>query len=91
MRKNTKQALVESIMAKIAPIVKESLQDERTYTISNLSNILRDMADYVDDDCADLDELKEYFSEIVNTGLFHDAEGKIIEQTDTSVTITTEY
>lgn len=62
------------------------------YKSSQLPEILRDMASYVEnleEDC----ERDYYFTMIVQTGLFHDAIGKMIGFDDdfTSVSVTTDY
>lgn len=43
----------------------------------NLPEILQSMADYVQECMANNEDISQYFSEIANTGLFHDSEGKV--------------
>lgn len=47
----------------------------KTYTKDDLKNILSQMVDYIDNTEEDINE--QYFLEISNSGLFHDAIGKI--------------
>ena len=60
-----------------------------TYNIEDLSFVLRVMASYLDG-CTE-SETQGYFQEIVNTGLFHDAMGKVVSQSESEVVVTTDY
>lgn len=65
------------------------LNDEESteqYTQEQLAEILREMASYVES-CQDY----SYFQEIVNTGLFHDAIGKVLENFGDEVNVSTDY
>ena len=61
-----------------------------TYKAEALAVILREMADYLTDNC-NQSEYAGYFQEIVQTGLFHDAIGKPVEISENSVTVITDY
>ena len=61
-----------------------------TYRSEKLADFLREMADYLSDSCTK-DEYPDYFQDIVETGLFHDAMGKPIAVTEDSVIVCTEY
>ena len=62
----------------------------RKVTAQELAEVLREMAVYVE--WSDNEEdYKNYYEEIYGTGLFRDAIGKIIEEGNEEVTITTEY
>ena len=57
----------------------------------NLPEILQSMADYVKQCVNNNEDISQYFSEIVRTGLFHDSEGKV-EKIENGVVITkTDY
>lgn len=59
----------------------------KTYERDDLASILREMASYVES-CEDT----SYFQEIVNTGLFHDAVGRVeYWMGDVEVTVSTDY
>lgn len=55
-----------------------------------LPDILEEMASYLRDSCLEQD-YPSYWKEIVSTGLFHDAEGKVAELTDRYVKVKIEY
>lgn len=61
-----------------------------TYTEDCLVDILVDMVSYVQS-CQEPTERMAYLKEIAQTGLFHDAIGKMIDVTDTEVVVTIEY
>lgn len=58
----------------------------KTYEGENLASILREMASYVEG-CRDT----SYFQEIINTGLFHDACGKVEWICGDEATVSTDY
>lgn len=57
------------------------------YKVKDLSDILRMMADYAEEQ----EDTSGYFQEIVNTGLFHDAIGKVVEDFGDEVNVSTDY
>jgi hypothetical protein len=61
----------------------------RTVSYRDLEDILNEMHDYLYGCSAE--EQRLYFMEIIRTGLFHDACGKVVDIDATRVTITTEY
>lgn len=62
----------------------------KTLTKNDLANILRECASYVEsEDNYTCNQF--YFDEITNTGLFHDAIGKVIERDIKKVIIVTDY
>ena len=74
---------------------EEGWKTERVYTGAtrkvtpeSLGGILREMADYLDDNG---EVNPDYYDEITGTGLFHDAVGKIIDVNNDELTIATEY
>ena len=76
-------------------IIKESVKNvlrENRHDIYSLPSILEEMANYaqqcIDDDD---DSIYDYFNEIVETGLFHDAVGKVTGSSNGSVTFLTDY
>lgn len=76
-------------------IIKESVKNvlrENRHDIYNLPSILEEMANYaqqcIDDDD---DSVYGYFDEIVETGLFHDAVGKVTGSSNGSVSFSTDY
>lgn len=76
-------------------IIKESVKNvlrENRHDIYSLPSILEEMANYaqqcIDDDD---DSVYDYFNEIVETGLFHDAVGKVTGSSNGSVTFSTDY
>ena len=76
-------------------IIKESVKNvlrEDRHDIYSLPSILEEMANYaqqcIDDDD---DSVYDYFNEIVETGLFHDAVGKVTGSSNGSVTFSTDY
>ena len=76
-------------------IIKESVKNvlrENRHDIYSLPSILEEMANYaqqcIDDDD---DSVYDYFNEIVETGLFHDAVGKVTGSSHGSVTFSPDY
>lgn len=76
-------------------IIKESVKNvlrENMHDVYSLPSILEEMANYaqqcIDDDD---DSVYDYFNEIVETGLFHDAVGKVTGSSNGSVTFSTDY
>ena len=76
-------------------IIKESVKNvlrENRHDIYSLPSILEEMANYtqqcIDDDD---DSVYDYFNEIVETGLFHDAVGKVTGSSNGSVSFSTDY
>lgn len=76
-------------------IIKESVKNvlrENRHDIYSLPSILEEMSNYaqqcIDDDD---DSIYDYFNEIVETGLFHDAVGKVTGSSNGSVTFSTDY
>ena len=76
-------------------IIKESVKNvlrENMHDIYSLPSILEEMANYaqqcIDDDD---DSVYDYFNEIVETGLFHDAVGKVTGSSNGSVSFSTDY
>lgn len=76
-------------------IIKESVKNvlrENRHDIYSLPSILEEMANYaqqcIDDDD---DSIYDYFNEIVETGLFHDAVGKVTGSSNGSVNFSTDY
>lgn len=61
-----------------------------TYTDDCLVDILVDMVSYVQS-CQEPTERMAYLKEIAQTGLFHDAIGKVIEVTEKEIVVTIEY
>ena len=71
--------LTESNLRKmIEESVKRALK-ETTYYGENLPEILENMADYARQCLNNGEDLSDYYREIVNTGLFHDSEGKTVD------------
>ena len=68
----------------ITKILPDALTEQ--YTQEQLAEILREMASYVES-CQDY----SYFREIVNTGLFNDACGRVSDDFGDSVTVVTDY
>lgn len=62
----------------------------RTITKKELADILRECASYVESD-DNYTTNHYYFAEITNTGLFHDAVGKVIEREIDKVIVSTDY
>lgn len=62
----------------------------RTITKRELADILRECASYVESDENYTSNLY-YFAEITNSGLFHDAIGKVIKRETNKVIVTTDY
>ena len=65
-----------------------------TYDLSNLADILSEMADYLEQNNGEgyENEFKgDLFNALTQTALFHDACGKEIERNDDEVIVTTEY
>lgn len=62
----------------------------QTRITRELPDILVEMAHYLIQDCRK-DEYPTYWKEIVSTGLFHDAEGKVVEVTDDYVRVSIDY
>lgn len=76
-------------------IIKESVKNvlrENRHDIYSLPSILEEMANYVQQ-CIDDDDdsVYDYFNEIVETGLFHDAVGKVTGSSNGSVSFSTDY
>ena len=76
-------------------IIKESVKNvlrENRHDIYSLPSILEEMANYaqqcIDDDD---DSVYDYFNEIVETGLFHDAVGKVTGSSNGSFSFSTDY
>ena len=76
-------------------IIKESVKNvlrENRHDVYSLPSILEEMANYaqqcIDDDD---DSVYDYFNEIVETGLFYDAVGKVTGSSNGSVTFSTDY
>lgn len=76
-------------------IIKESVKNvlrENRHDIYSLPSILEEMANYaqqcIDDDD---DSVYDYFNEIVETGLFNDAVGKVTGSSNGSVSFSTDY
>lgn len=63
---------------------------KNTYNANQLPAILREMADYLSDNCYP-EEYPAYFQDIVKTGLFHDAMGKPVAIAEDSVIVRTDY
>lgn len=61
----------------------------KTYAPNDLGAILTEMQSYIQS--ADQESIIAYFVEIANTGLFHDAVGKIVQVRGFSIDVTTEY
>jgi hypothetical protein len=62
---------------------------KRVINCDDLADIVCEVVSYLED--TDESSLEGYFNEITNTGLFHDAIGKVIERRGLSVTVETEY
>lgn len=63
-----------------------------TLKTTDLASILADMASYIQQYGEDTDMYQGYFEEVVRTGLFHDAIGKVTCIVDKStIEITTDY
>lgn len=63
----------------------------RIFTPKNLPAILRSMADYAEQCIDDEEVIGGYFLEIVESGLFHDSEGKVLEADEESCTVAIDY
>lgn len=61
-----------------------------TYETDQLAEILKEMASYIEN-TNEHDEKQYFFEQITQTELFHDAIGKIVDQNEDEVTVTTEY
>jgi len=61
-----------------------------TYNSNQLAEILKEMASYVEN-LEEPCEEQYYFEHVIQSGLFHDAIGKIVDQKEGGVTVTTEY
>lgn len=61
-----------------------------TYTDDCLYDILVDMVSYVQS-CQEPTERMAYLKEIAQTGLFHDAIGKVVEINENEVVVVEEY
>lgn len=59
--------------------------------VKNLPALLRSMAEYVEDCMLWDDDIKDYFNEIADTGLFHDSEGKIVDIKGESIYVSNDY
>lgn len=62
---------------------------ERIIRKEDLSEILTEMASYIES--TDESSLMDYFNEIIKTGVFHDAIGKVVYREEDSVTTINEY
>lgn len=60
-----------------------------TYSVDILEVILEEMASYVQS--LTMEEKTNYFKEITQSGLFHDAIGKIVEIKESEVVVVDEY
>lgn len=63
-------------------IVKESVKrvlNEGTYQVDTLPDILSNMASYAEQCINNGEDVSGYYSEIIETGLFHDSEGKTVD------------
>lgn len=66
-------------------------QMTKNYSANNLPEILRNMADYAEECMRNGEDIGGYFVETVNSGLFHDSEGKVLQSSEESVTFVTDY
>ena len=62
---------------------------KRTINYDDLATIVGEVVSYLED--TDESNLKGYFEELTNTGLFHDAIGMVIKRNNLSVVVETEY
>lgn len=62
---------------------------KKTYTPNDLKKILEVCISYIQN--TDEESKRDYFLDIVNTGLFVDAVGKVVRCNPREVEITTEY
>ena len=75
MKKNVVKINENTLRQIVAESVKKVLNEDLSSSPMDLPNTLRDMAAYLEDSC-DKSEYRDYWQEIVATGLFHDACGK---------------
>lgn len=62
---------------------------KKKYSVGSLEVILEEMASYVQS--LTIEEKTNYFKEIIQSGLFHDAIGKVVEIKENEVVVVEEY
>ena len=62
---------------------------KKKYSVGSLDVILEEMASYVQS--LTIEETTNYFKEITQSGLFHDAIGKVVELKENEVVVVEEY
>lgn len=62
---------------------------KKKYSVGSLEVILGEMASYVQS--LTIEETTNYFKEIIQSGLFHDAIGKVVEINENEVVVVEEY
>lgn len=62
---------------------------KKKYSVGSLEVILEEMASYVQS--LTIEETTNYFKEIIQSGLFHDAIGKVVEINENEVVVVEEY
>ena len=83
----TESELQNIITESVKTVLKEDMMDVKKHSIDNLADILREMAAYVDSNGPE----EEYFKEIIQTGLYHDAIGKSVDYTNGVNSYITDY
>lgn len=63
----------------------------RIIKASELPELLNNMASYAEQCIGNGEDVQDYFSEIVATGLFSDSEGKVVNVTEQGVEVSTDY
>lgn len=66
--------------------ITKNIEQMKKIENKQLASVLREMADYVESS-----EDNNYFREIVKTGLFSDAMGKVVIVTDDYALVVTDY
>ena len=64
---------------------------EIKYNPTELPALLAEMASYATECIANGNDCKDYFAELAQTGLFHDAIGKVIDNDGNEIVVTTDY
>ena len=71
--------LTESDLHKIVRESVKRVLNEGTYQVDALPDILSNMASYAEQCINNGEDVSGYYSEIIETGLFHDSEGKTVD------------
>ena len=62
---------------------------KKIYSVGSLEVILEEMANYIKS--LTIEEKTNYFKEIIQSGLFHDGIGKVVEIKENEVVVVEEY